>query len=286
MRGSDGPGQPVMGRDRDTAALSLAQGGVRCHHPDRRVQGHRLIGEVPQLLDLGSRRRAQLRQDIGGPGPPSGRINHQPNRIRNNNGTDDNSVAHIHAGRTDATLERSGPGASTGTHRTPIGRIVGEFCRSVTEFSVRPVLPGAHRQIEDDRSRDDGHGASGQRHSPTALLEPTHHPVGSGQPVGTAPGEHDGVDGRDRIGGVEQIRLTRARRPTAHVDSARGPRRRQHHGGAGGPACSEARIGVHPLVMTHEYSRNIGDRPREQAHTADLPINASTSSSCITVSQW
>ena len=274
-----------MGSDRHPAALRLAQRGVGRHHADRGVQRDRFVRQGGQRRELARRGRAELRCTCGVPRQPCRRINHQSNRVGDDHGTDHNPVTQIRTRGADTALESSGPRSDTGTHGTPFGRIACEFCCSVTEFGVGTALPGTHRQIEDDRPRDDGHGATLQSHSPALLLQPAHHPIGGGQSVGATAGEHNGVDRGDGVGRIEQIGFTCSGSSAAYVDRAGRPRRRQHHGGAGRPARSEFGIGIHPLVMSHQHSRNVGDRTREQAHTADFPINASTNNSCITVSQ-
>ena len=113
------------------------------------------------------------------------------------------------------------------------------------EVGGRPVAEDpAPVEVEDHRRGHDRHdlaglGADGK--ADAGLLQAGHHPVGGGQPVRAAAGEHDRVHALDHRGRVEQIGLPGAGPAAAYVHPADRAGAGQNHRGPGQPAVAVSR---------------------------------------------
>ena len=114
------------------------------------------------------------------------------------------------------------PTLPSGTGRGARGRR-----RAIAAVGVGPDRGVAYAQVEQDGRRHNRHARHAARRSPSVLLEPAHHAGRRVEAERAAAGEHDRVDAVDRVHGIQQVRLARARRGAAHVDARDGARLRR-----------------------------------------------------------
>lgn len=128
-------------------------------------------------------------------------------------------------------------GAGTGADRTEreIGRC--RLSRLVAKLAIgriaAPILVAAIAQVEEDRGRHDRHAKT--THLDADVFLPQRRlDAGSGiEAEGRAAGQHDCVNGRDRVLRLEQVGLTRARCATQHLDSGHRRLLAKHYRDAG-----------------------------------------------------
>ena len=198
-------------------------------------------------------------------------------------------IGSVDRGGADAALEHAGPRPDAGADGAD--RHV-HACRT-----ARPRYPnsavGRHSQPPTGRSKitaagHDRHHTALHRHAALVLLQPAHDAVGGGQPVGAAAGEHHRVDVRTVLAGSSRSVSRVPGAPPRTVDRADRPGRRQHDGGAAGPARPQGRVGSSRRGGRRRMPADVGDGDSSGCRhdRSGLPISTSTRYSCSTVSHW
>ena len=129
---------------------------------------------------------------------------------------------------------RAGPGADPPFERSLLA--LGGQGSGVAGVGIGESQRVADAQVEEDRGRHDRHRSYAGGEPDAALGEAAHDAIRGGQSEGRAAGEADGVDSLDEGGRTKEIRLARARRGAADVDSGHRPGVGREDDGAAGQA--------------------------------------------------
>ncbi|MNV67538.1 hypothetical protein D3C71_1603420 [compost metagenome] len=129
-------------------------------------------------------------------------------------------------------------GSASACSHVALGRVGGGcgVARRVACRGIGAYAHVAHQQVEQHGRRHDGQAPHGHIKTHATLFEPAHGAGGGVQPPGTSAGQHDGVHLVHQVGGVEQVRLARARSGAAHIHACHRAFAGDDDGAAGGAA--------------------------------------------------